>query len=163
MINDSKLYGSLVKRLNINIADLSIQSADNLLTSRIISLSTIILPIQMFLWKISKKTKSLGEGICSDPGCLPWGSHRIVVHLEDPHPDPGWEWGLHWDRIGGRAVKDSDEDTESQPYGANSEPQHPPWVPHRQRHGDRLPQSQYALAADGYEVGGPLWEMLRFT
>ena len=84
----------------------------------------------MFLWKLRKKNKSLGEGLRSDSSILPRGSPCIGVHLEDPHPDHVWEWGLHWDRLGGRAVEYSAGDTESPPDGANSDPQHPPWVTH---------------------------------
>ena len=89
----------------------------------------------MFLWKLRKKNKSLGEGLRSDSSILPRGSPCIGVHLEDPHPDRNWGRGLHWDRLCGRAVEGSDGCTESPPDGDNSEPQHPSKVHHRQRHG----------------------------
>ena len=145
----------LWERLNINTTNFSIQSVDNLLPSRVIintslnswmhklwkfiCLLTIILPIQIFLCKLGKKTKYLLECLWYDPGRLLQGSPRIRVQLEDFHPVTEWEWGFILDMFGGITVKDSDGDTELPPNCVNSVPRHPPWFLHWYRHGDSLP------------------------
>ena len=55
------------------------------------------------------------------------------------------------DKIGRIYVEDDDRDTEFPPEVSNSVPQHPPRLLHHQRHGVRLPWSQAAPEADGYE------------
>ena len=164
------------KWLNINTTTFSIQCGDNLLTPSIIIntslyswrhtlcqlriLSTKILPIHILLCKLRKKTKYLVECLQSYPGRFLRGSPCIRLHLIEIHPDTEWEWLLPLDRLSGFSVKDSDGVTESSPYEVNLFPQYPPHFPHQQRHKDRLPWIQTDPAADDFNVGGHLWELL---
>ena len=60
-------------------------------------------------------------------------------------------------------MEDSDRYSESPPDGGYPFPHHPPWLPHRTGHGDPFPQIQSASTADGYEGGGPIRDIFRYS